>query len=195
MNVRTKTKQHRRRIYALPRVRARSLNPRCAAHMEDSGRWLHAFAIWRKLAGQGDAAAEIQAAYFYGLPKRKGKGIPCRTGSLGGRHAAELEAACIRRAAEAGNPQGQFLLAADYRYGNGGTSPNIAQALALYRQSAMQGYGLAAFALAEWYALGEGVPKNTELARHYAALARKYLPDNPEADRLFRMLAETDGAT
>lgn len=32
---------------------------------------------------------------------------------------------------------------------------------------------------------GEGVPKNTELARHYAALARKYLPDNPEADRLF----------
>ena len=59
----------------------------------------------------------------------------------------------------------------------------------------MQGYGLAAFALAEWYALGEGVPKNTELARHYAALARKYLPDNPEADRLFRMLAETDGAT
>lgn len=183
MNIRTKTKQHRRRIYALPRVRARSLNPRCAAHMEDSGRWLHAFAIWRKLAGQGDAAAEIQAAYFYGLPKRKGKGIPCRMGSLGGRHAAELEAACIRRAAEAGNPQGQFLLAADYRYGNGDTLPNTAQ-----------GYGLAALALAEWYALGGDVPKNTELARHYAALARKYLPDNPEADRLFRTLAETDGA-
>ena len=87
MNHRQKIKRFRQRIYALPRVRSRSLNPRCAAQIENGARWLHAFAVWRKLAHQGSSDAEIQAAYFYGIAKCKGKGLPCRFGSLGGRHA------------------------------------------------------------------------------------------------------------
>jgi len=99
MNHRQKIKRFRQRIYALPRVRSRSLNPRCAAQIENGARWLHAFAVWRKLAHQGSSDAEIQAAYFYGIAKCKGKGLPCRFGSLGGRHAEALATAVQRKRA------------------------------------------------------------------------------------------------
>ena len=182
MNHRQKIKRFRQRIYALPRVRSRSLNPRCAAQIENGARWLHAFAVWRKLARQGSSDAEIQAAYFYGIAKCKGKGLPCRFGSLGGRYAEVLATACYRRAAQAGNRQGQYLLACIYH--SFGTAGDTAQAIAWYEKSAVQGYGYAACNLACIYADGEGVVADYVLAEHYRRLAHQHLTDDAELAEL-----------
>ena len=182
MNHRQKIKRFRQRIYALPRVRYRSLNPRCAVQIENGARWLHAFAVWRKLARQGSSDAEIQAAYFYGIAKCKGKGLPCRFGSLGGLHAEALATACYRRAAQAGNRQGQYLLACIYH--SFGTAGDTAKAIAWYEKSAAQGYGYAACNLACIYADGEGVVADPVLSEHYRRLAHQYLADDAELAEL-----------
>jgi len=96
-----------------------------------------------------------------------------------------------RHAAQAGNRQGQYLLACIYH--SFGTAGDTAQAIAWYEKSAAQGYGYAACNLACIYADGEGVVADPVLAEHYRRLAHQHLTDDAELAELDALVQRTCG--
>ena len=83
----------------------------------------------------------------------------------------------IRQAAEKGDAEAQFNLAAMYDQGEGGAPPDEAEAVRWYRRASEQGHAAAQFNLGNMYADGRGV-----------------LKDEVEAVRWFRVPAEQGDA-
>ena len=83
----------------------------------------------------------------------------------------------IRKAAEQGHPDAQFLLGTCYENGEG-VPQNHTEAAKWFRKAADQGYALAQFNLGVSYEQGIGVSKNyTEAVRWYRKAARNgYTP-------------------
>ena len=80
----------------------------------NAGHFARAFAIWSRLAGEGDAKSQASLGFMY----YSGKGV---------RRDDAQSLFWFRRAAEAGQPTAQFFLGLQYFYGRG-VARDLAQA-------------------------------------------------------------------
>jgi hypothetical protein len=131
-------------------------DPALAGTFEDAvsaykkGDYTTALQLFRPLADQGDARAELGLADMYEL----GQGTP------------KDEAQAVkwyRAAADKGNVIGQLGLGFMYAEGNG-VSQDFPEAAKWYRLAADQGEPMAQFQLGHIYETGEGLPKDMTLA-------------------------------
>ncbi len=116
----------------------------------DNENYAKAFAVFSRLAKNGDAEAQYNLAMLY----RTGKGVE-----------KDLSASFkwFQQAAEQGIPDAQYYLA--YMYDNGETvEKNLPKAFEWYHKAAEQGQGLAQINLGVMYANGISVPQNIEQA-------------------------------
>jgi hypothetical protein len=124
------------------------------------GDYATALRLWRPLADQGNAAAQVRLGMFY----ENGRGVP--------RDYAEA-ARWYRKAANQGVADAQANLG--YLYENGhGVPQDYAEAARWVRMAAEQGVALAQVDLAFMYYDGRGVPHdNTEAARWFRMAAEQ----------------------
>jgi hypothetical protein len=106
-----------------------------------------AMLIWRPLALQGDAKAQINIGLMYA----KGLGVPTNT-------AEALKWSQL--AADQGLAQAQTYLGYMYEDGKGVAARDYTKAAKWYRKAALQGYGQAQFNLGVLYADGHGLEKD-----------------------------------
>ena len=76
---------------------------------------------------------------------------------------ADMDVATLRRLANQGNPEAQYVLGDRYQYGKG-VKPDNTQAVAWYQKAADQGLADGQAGLAIMYELGLGVPKDSAQA-------------------------------
>jgi len=81
----------------------------------------------------------------------------------------------LRRAAEQGLPDAQFLLASSLRFGHG-VAKNEFESASWMRRAAEQGHGFAQSSLADLYYFGRGVPQDYFKAYLWAEVAATNLP-------------------
>lgn len=77
----------------------------------------------------------------------------------------------LRQASDQGSGQASFDIAAQYEFGLEEVRQNYAEAAKWYEKSALQGYGYAAYRLAELYSMGKGVPYDLKQANHWYQVA------------------------
>lgn len=126
----------------------------------DRGLYARALEIWRPLAEQGNAEAQVGLANLY----------------LGGYGATRDEAeamAWFRKAADQGNASGQFSLGSLY-YGR----KDYGSAAPWYRRAAEQGHAIAQVRLGRMYAEGLGVGRDDAQAYKWFAVAATRSSDN-----------------
>ncbi len=116
-----------------------------------------ALVLFRKVAAQGDAAAQFNLATMYA----KGQGVP--------QNYAEA-AAWFLKSATQGYAPAQNSLGVRYEKGQG-VAQNPARAAALYREAAEQRLGLAQDNLSDLFAKGLGVTQDLVLAHVWSSLA------------------------
>jgi TPR repeat protein len=85
---------------------------------------------------------------------------------------ADIDIAALQPKANAGDPEAQFELGVDYRWGLGGKRDE-AEAVRWYRKAADQGHAQAQVSLANCYHYGIGAEKDKKKARHWLKKAAK----------------------
>jgi len=155
--------------------------PAAAGPFEDAnaayerGDYAAALKLWRPLAEQGNAGAQL----FLGLMHDLGRGVP--------EDRAEA-AVWYRRAADRGNAVAQYNLAVMYRNGDG-VQRDPAKAAQWYRKAAEQGDADAMHSLAQMHADGEGVPQDEAEALKWLDAAIARVPQI-DADKRAQMLRQ-----
>jgi uncharacterized protein len=124
------------------------------------GDYTTALRLWRPLAEQGDARAQIGVAAMYD----QGLGVP--------QDYAEA-AKWYRLAADQGNPDAQNVLGTMYQ-GGLGVPQDFADAVKWYRLAAEQGQALAQNSLGALYSKGIGVPQDYVQAHMWLNLAASH---------------------
>ena len=86
------------------------------------------------------------------------------------------------QASDQGSGQASFDIAAQYEFGLEEVRQNYVEAAKWYEKSALQGYGYAAYRLAQLYSAGKGVPYDLKQANHWyqVAMDQKILPAKVE---------------
>ena len=139
----------------------------------DKGDEAAAFAVWKPLADDGDAAAQVWLGQMYDL----GRGVP--------KNFAQATY-WYRRAAEQGNVMAQHNLATMYEAGEGVTVSDysLSAAASWYRRAAEQGFKPSQANLGLLYANGRGVRRDFVEAYTWMLLA------GPEAEANRESLAK-----
>ena len=112
-----------------------------------------AFNIFKKLAEQGDAAAQFNLGYMFS----NGQGVRQDYGQA---------VSWYRKAAEQGNANAQTNLGLMYAEGKG-VRQDYAQAVAWYRKAYAQGEAKAAYNIGVRYHNGQGVRQNKSTAKEW----------------------------
>jgi TPR repeat protein len=122
--------------------------------------YANALRLWRRLAEEGNAAAQIRVGFMYA----SGSGV-----TQDYKEAAKW----YRLAAEQGNTDAQVFLGRIYAEGGHGIERDYKEAAKWDRLAAEKGRGDAQSHLAEMYRRGEGVAKNSREAAKWDRLAAK----------------------
>ncbi|HJR56473.1 MAG TPA: tetratricopeptide repeat protein [Rhizomicrobium sp.] len=124
-----------------------------------------AFRIWRPEAQKGVTSAEAGLGYLYAA-------------GLGVDRDPKLAIHWLSLAAAKGHPRAQFDLAQVYHTEAG--VRDYSKAASLYRIGARRGWGMARIRLADLYANGRGVPRNSARAYVWIILAAEVAHTNPD---------------
>jgi len=131
------------------------------------GDYATALRLWRPLADQGNASAQISLGLMYD----NGHGVP--------QDYAEA-VKWYRKAADRGNAAAQFTLGTMYDNGHG-VPQDYVEAVKWYRKAVGQGNGAAQNNLGTMYDLGKGVPQDyVEAHRWYNLAAASFPASEPE---------------
>jgi uncharacterized protein len=135
-----------------------------AAAAYKRGDYATAMRLFRPLADDGDASAQVVLGFMY----KRGQGVPQD-------YAAAVR--WYRLAAEQGDASAQADLGFMYEMGQGATQ-DYAEAVRWYRLAADQGVATAQAALGFMYEAGRGVPQNDVLAHMWFSVsaARGFQP-------------------
>jgi hypothetical protein len=146
--------------------RRRSANADALA-ASDRGDYAMALRLWRPLADQGHASAQISLGLMYD----NGHGVP--------QDYAEA-VKWYRKAADRGNAAAQFTLGTMYDNGHG-VPQDYVEAVKWYRKAVGQGNGAAQNNLGTMYDLGKGVPQDyVEAHKWYNLAAASFPASQPE---------------
>ena len=148
--------------------RRRSANAEALAAY-NRGDYATALRLWRPLAVQGDASAQISLGIMYD----NGSGVPQDYGEA---------VKWYRKAADRGNAAAQFTLGLMYFLGQG-VPQDYAEAVKWFRNAAEQGHASAQKELGLVYDSGHGVPQDYVPAHKWLNLAAARFPASETEDR------------
>ena len=138
----------------------------------NSGDYATALRLWRPLAEQGDAEAQVNLGVMYS----NGRGVPQDYAAAVGWY---------RKAADQGYASAQYNLGLMYDNGQG-VPQDYAAAAGWYRKAADQGLAQAQYNLGAMYDNGQGVPQDYAAAHKWFNLSAARATDADVRDRAVR---------